>query len=556
MRQRFQQMLVLLFSGLIALSSQVNAGQLSQPAIQFYGLGVSNFGITLVKQGADSKPVVFEKTTLNSSKLFGDPPNIAFTDSPVIFMTLLLNDSEALLLRKDNEANIKKYGDRLIRQLYISAAGYDLAKTQMLENETKTGSGKTFGQHIRDTLTKGHLNRHFKCKTSDQPETNDPLAGLEPNTPCIENFSVVKELEDFGCFNEPNKAEFNICATRWAFEFRTGIKFERHMVVMEQDNEAMSAMANKVVRDKKLTPGRHFILQATSLAQPYFNSPDGLVSTGPWMGLFDKTGGYRQIGTSYGEALKKDFQASESNDLQEFMAQPESGLHHTIKRYFNESIERGDIYIAGNRIHNEAALLNRIKILFARNNIGDLLLRIADTREHTALAEYTGLSEAQLQSSLQAANVFLNQSRQYGAFSLALFLGLLEPALEKDSYIIIVGEQAEWFANSEGKTIAQVLLEIASDEVRFEELHNIYYSMRTQNLSSETFEHFLKISGGSRDCDGLDAGMGKAYVKEWLISLAAKVNNVHFVPKCEYNDALLMAFRTRYTSTKRAIAAH
>ena len=556
MRQRFQQMLVLLFSGLVALSSQVNASKLTQPAIDFYGLSVSNFGISLLKHGTDSKPLYIEKTTLNTPEFFGDPPNIAFTDSPIIFITLFLSDSEAITLRKENENKERKYGDHFNRQLYISAAGYDAAKKQKLQDEVRAGTGVTLEQHIRNTLNKAHLDKHFKCKTSAQPVADDPLAGLMPKNPCIENFSIVKELDDFGCFNESDKAEFNICATRWAFEFRAGIKFERHMIVMEQDNAAMSAMANNVVRKEHLPAGRHFILQATSLAQPYFNSPDGLISTPGWMGAFDVTGGYRQPGTLYGEALAADFKASGSDNLQEFMANPESGLHHTVEQYFKKSFERGDVYIAGNKLLNEAALLDRIKRKLARNNLGDLQLRIADTGQHEALAELTGLSAEQLQQSLTAVNVFLNKSRQYGAFSLALFLGLLEPALNEDSYIIIVGEQAEWFANSDGKSIADVLRDIAGDEAQFRELHTIYKQMKNNALSEDTFNDFLKISGGSRSGhSALYSGMGEDYVKQWLLSLAEKVNNVHFVPKNEYNDALLMSFRTRYTSAKRAITA-
>ena len=556
MRQCFQQMLVLLFIGLVALSSQVNAGKLSQPAIDFYGLSISNFGITLLKHGTDSKPLYIEKTTLNTPELFGDPPNIAFNDSPIIFITLFLSDSEAAMLRKENEDKESKYGDQLNRQLYISAAGYIEAKKHKLQAEVAEGAGITFEQHIRNSLKKAHLDKHFRCNTSDQ-SADDPLAGLMPKAPCIENFSVVKELDDFGCFNEPDKAEFNICATRWAFEFRAGIKFERHMIVMEQDNAAMSAMANNVVRKEQLPPGRHFILQATTLAQPYFNSPDGLIPTDGWMGSFGATGGYRQSGVLYGEALVADFEASGEKNLQGFTAKPESGLHHTVERYFNKSFERGDIYIASNKLLNEAAVLDRIKRKLARNNLGDLQLRIADTEQHAELAELTGLSTEHLQQSLTAVNVFLNKSRQYGAFSLALFLGLLEPALDKDSYLIIVGEQAEWFANSGGKGIADVLRGIAADETRFKELHAIYLRLKNKALSEDTFNAFLEISGGSRSLTGnaLYSGMGEQYVKEWLISLADKVNNVHFVPRSEYNDALLMSFRTRYTSARRAITA-
>ena len=557
MRQRFQQMLALLFSMLVALSSLVFAGKMSQPATDFYGLSVSNFGVTLLKQGAESKPVVIEKTTLNSSELFGDPPNIFGNDSPVIFMTLFLTNDEAATLKKANEASVEKYGQQLRRQLYISAAGYEAAVKQNL-SDTLSNTEVTVEQNIRNNLKKSHLDRHFRCKASSaETADKDPLAGLSPKEPCIEGFSVVEELGKFGCFDEPNKAEFNICATRWAFEFRTGIQFERHMIVMEQDNAAMSAMANGVVRHKLLPPGRHFILQATSLAQPYYNSPDGLIGTDPWMGLFAKTGGYRQTGTDYGEALKKDFDKSGSDNLEKFMATPESGVHHTVERYFNGSFQRGDIYIAANRMFDETTLLKRIKNLYARNNIGDLMLRIADTSEHAALEDFTGLSAEHLQQSLTAANVFLNKSRQYGAFSLALFLGLLEPALDKDSYLIVVGEQAEWFANAQGKSIADVLLDIANDQARFEELHAMYLKMKNKDLSEEAFNNFLKISGGSRGGhNALYSGMGKEYVKEWLIGMAAKVKNVHFVPRREYNDALMMAFRTRYTSARRAIAAH
>lgn len=555
MRQRFQQVLVLLFSGLVALSSQLFAGQLSQPATDFYGVSVSNFGVTLLKQGPDSKPLIVEKTTLNSPELFGDPPNIFGNDSPIIFITLFLTDEEAAALRKANEVSVEKYGEQLRRQLYISAAGYKAAVKQNL-GDLLPNTEVTVEKNIRNNLGKSHLNKHFRCTTSDEKTNKDPLAGLSPREPCIKGFSIVEELDQFGCFNEPNKAEFNICATRWAFEFRTGIKFERHMIVMEQDNAAMAAMANHVVQYKKLPRGRHFILQATTLAQPYFNSPEGLIGTPGWMGLFAKTGGYRQIGTDYGEFLKKDFDASESDDLKKFMANPESGLHHTVERYFNESIARGDIYIAGNRVHDEAALLNRIKILFARNNIGDLMLRIADTSEHASLAEFTGLSAEHLQQSLTAANVFLSKARQYGAFSLALFLGLLEPALEKNSYIIVVGEQAEWFANSEGKDIPTVLRDIANDQARFEELHAMYLKMKNKDLSNTVFDDFQEISGGSRSGHNvLYSGMGKEYVKDWLIAMADKVSNVHFVPRNEYNDALLMSFRTRYTSARRAITA-
>ena len=556
MRQRFQQILVLLFSGLVALSNQVIAGTLSQPATEFYGLSISNFGVTLQKQRPDSAPWVLEKTTLNTSELFGDPPNIYGNDSPVIFMTLFLSDKEATILKQNSEALTHKYGDQLRRQLYISAAGYDAAVRQNL-TDTIGKTEITVAEHIKSSLKKSHLNRHFRCESEENIDSAepDPLKGLKPKEPCIKDFKIVEQLEEFGCFNEPNKAEFNICATRWAFEFRTGIKFERHMIVMEQDSQAMSAMANKVVRDKKLPPRRHFILQATTFAQPYFNSPGGLIETGGWMGLFGKTGGYHQIGTGYSESLRKDFEASGSGNLTEFMSNPKTGLHHIVQCIFNLHLQRGHVYIAGNRVHDKAALLNRIKILYARNNMGDLLLRITDTGLHPALSNITKSSEEHLQKNLLAANVFINKARQYGAFSLALFLGLLEPALDDNAYLIIVGEQAEWFASSEGKSIAEVLLDIANDEKQFEDLYGAYYKMRTNSLSSDTFDHFLNISGGTKKHGDLHSGMSKEYVKEWLVSLAAKVNNVHFVPRSEYNDALLMAFRTRYTSVKRGITA-
>ena len=553
MRQRFQQMLVLLFSGLVALSSHVNAGQIKQSITDFYGLSVTNFGISLLKQSTGSKPVFIEKTTLNTSKLFGDPPNISYSDSPINFITLFLSESEAAMLRKENEDRKNKYGDRLQRQLYISAAGYDDAKNQKLQDEVKRKTGKTLEAHLRDTLNASHLDKHFRCKSSDQPEAVDTLAGLMPQTPCIKDFSVVKELEAFGCFDEPDKAEFNICATRWAFEFRTGIHFDRDMIVMEQDNIAMSTMANDVVRDKKLPPQRHFILHATTYAQPYLNTPDGLVSTDGWMGSFAKTGGFRQTGTEYSESLNNDIKASGTGSLQEFATNPETGLHHTVERYLHNALQQGDVFIAGNRIYDKAGLLKRITALYTGNNIGDLIFRIADTSKHAELSEATGLSEEHLQESLLEANTFLNRSRQYGAFSLALFLGLLEPALNKDSYIIVVGEQAEWFADSQGKSISQVLLDTANDEELFAKLHSEYYQMRTDALSSKAFDNFLSISGGERGRGSLESNMGKDYIKEWLIAMSAKVQNVHFVPKAHYNSALLMAFRTCYTVAQKGI---
>ena len=553
MRQHFQQILVLLFSGLVALSSQVNAGKFTQPATQFYGLSISNFGVTLLKQGVNRQPLVFEKTTLNTPEFFGDPPGISGNDSPVIFVTLLLNDAEASLLRKDNEDAVQKYGEQLTRQLYIGAAGFDAAKKQLLHSMVATGL--TVADNIKKNLSGSHLDKHFRCRSESATDTPDPLAGLEPKQPCIEGFSVVDKLEEFGCFNEPDKAEFYICATRWAFEFRTGIKFDRDMVVMEQDNAAASAMANKVVRDKNLPPKRHFILQATTLAQPYFNSPAGLIGTKPWMGLFARTGGYYQVGTDYGDSLASDFKAQkEQAYLTEFMSDPESGLHHTVQRYFHQSIKQGDIYIAANRIHDEAAVLKRIKILKARNNLGDLLLRVADTREHASLGEFTGLSEEQLMTSLSAANVFINRARQFGVFSLALFLGMLEPALTDDSYVIVVGEQSEWFANAGGKPVSQVLLDIVGNEELLRELHIMYKKMSISIINDAIFDYFLTISGGSRGYNALYPGMGEDYIKEWLTSLAAKVTNVHFVPRSEFNDAQLMAFRTRYTSVRAAAA--
>lgn len=557
MQQRFQQMRTLLFSGLVALNTPLLAGQLNQPATDFYGINISNFGITLIKHGADTSPLTIEKTTLNTPELFGDPPNIYGNDSPINFMTLFLTDSEATDLRKANEASTNKFGEKLRRQLYISAAGYEAAVTQNL-GDLLPHKFVTVEQNIRNNLAKSHLDTHFRCKANNnEGATKGPLAGLSPKQPCIENFSIVDQLETFGCFSEPNKAEFNICATRWAFKFRTGIEFERHMIVMEQDNASMSAMANNVVRNKKLLPGRHFILQATTLAQPYFNSPDGLINTPYWMGLFAKTGGYFQVGTNYAEQLRNAFLASRVADLTQFMENPQSGLHHTIERSFDASIKHGDIYIAGNRIHDKAALLNRIKNLYARNNVGDLLFRIADTSEQASLAELTGLSPEHLQQSLKDANVLLNKSRRYGAFSLALFIGLLEPALDQNSYLIVVGENAEWFANHEGKSISEVLRSIANDPDQIEELHSKYLLMKNGDLSEKTFKAFEEISGQTRGgLKTLHSGMDKHDVREWLIAMADKIKNVYFVPRNQYNDALLMAFRARYNLAKQAITAH
>ena len=549
MRKGFQHLPILLFSGLVALSGLTQAGKTSQPKVQFYALNIHNSGVHFIKQGVGSPFRSYNKTTLTTPALFGDPPNISFNDSPVIFLALFLSDREAEELKNDDQANISKYGSELRRELYIGAAGYEAAKQQKLSDMIPTSRTDstliTRSTALKNSINGSHLDQHFKCKPANNTTAKD---GIEPKKPCIDNFNAVTELENFDCFNESDKAEFHACAARWALKFRTGIVFDKSMVVIEQDNEAMSVMANNVIRDKQLQPDRHFILQATSLAQPYLNDVSGLVFTPAWMGILGKKGGNYQIGEEFSDQLKTDHP---SGSLQKAMSASGKPLYRTVERYFNQTMESGgenSVFIAGNQVLNEEQLLQRIINFRAKNNMGTLLFRIADPTEHSGIQELTGISDQDMVSSLKQANVFINNSRNQGAFSLALFMGLLEPSFDKGGNLIVVGENAEWFAGSHGKSFTDVLNDIAFNDSTLTELHKIYTDLSSSTLSSSVFKAFDKINyPHTRSPDHLHPGKDKAYFKKWLLGLAGKyVNKIHFIPKKEYTAVLFNASRMRF----------
>ena len=496
---------VLMLSGLVILGSNVQAESFTQPKTLFYGLNVTNFSATLLQQGVDGKLTTYTRSTLDTPEFFGDPPTIANNDSPAIFITLLLSDTEISELRARDQAFANKYGEQLQRELYISAAGFDAAKNQRLDAlvDPAHDSSTTWAIRLRKAITDSHMERHLQISPADFARLDSTggfnTPGAETITTCVNDWaqgqtpspdtaailttlakhgclaqsgsdgikacaskvaqkierykqenqrvtlpvkSVAGALDEFGCFNESTKAEFYVCTVRWVMEARAGIKFDRSEIIIEQDNQAMSAMADNLMKERQLSNGRYFILQATTLAQPYLNTNKGLLNTPSWMGgTLPYDGGTFQAGTL---AISQLGQKLHGSTVMEYMSSPASGLFFAIGSYFNQSLADGSIYIGGGKLLDDTDVYTRVLNTatgrsFTKNQVGTLLLNIADPGTRSDLQTYAHLSDEQMQQALSQASAILSQVRDQGALSLALFMSLFEPSFQGGASLVIVG---------------------------------------------------------------------------------------------------------------------
>lgn len=615
MQTRFRCLLnTLLLSGLAALGSQVQAASFNQPKTVFYGLEMSNFSATLIQHGAGEDPLTFTHSTLDTSELFGDPPNIAFNDSPINFITLMLCDEEIEKLKIRDQEYVKKYGNQLRRELYISAAGYDAAITQGLDEPVVNGSTSTWTERIKGALQSSHLEYLLQVKAEhitglktagcfDSEEKSDINActsrwvGEQSSAPTVKRLettlakygcltqktseqtiacaeglanklnhyqkhkrkitlptsSVVQSLEDYGCFNEATKADFNACSVRWMLEIRAGIKIAPSDVVIEQDNQAQSAMAAQLMRENHLRDSRYFILQATTLAQPYLNTSRGLLKTPGWMGgSLPVDGGAFEGGSLFASYLKERLKLNKGTTVREYMKAPNSDFYG-IGRHYNQSLENGDVYIGGSKLLDEEGVYTRILNVNSGSSLtksqnGNLLLQIVDPATRGDFQSQNSLTDEEMQTSLKFASKILSEVREHGALSLALFISLFEPSFPDGASLVIVGENAEWFANSEGKSITDVLRELSQDESKFEAAFKKFQELSITSLNPNTFEEFDKLNTHERDSKQhfLYSGMGKEYFRDWLGQLPDRLSNVLFISKADYSIAQLKAFRSRY----------
>ena len=520
-----------LLAGLLSLGSLVQAGNLQQPGMLFYGLSITSNAVTLLQKSPSGDLKAYSKTTL-TPELFGDPPNIAFNDSPLIFLTLFLSEQEVEDIKKYDAAYEGLQEDQVRRVLYISAAGYEAAAVQKLDSSTN-GSGNTLRDVLRDTLANSHL-----AKLSKIP--------------------VVAELEKFGCFEEDNKAAFHLCGARWAMEYRTGIRIDGSAAFIEQDNQAASVMANELLRNHPgLQQGRHLIIQATTLAQPYLNQPEGLIHTPGWMGSgvnqinLKKAGGLWQIGDDFASQLSGDFQKhrSSSDSISTFMLNGNNTLYATIARYFDHQIKQGAQYRAGTTPLDTMLLLDRIVRGKAKNNSGELLMLIADSASHEDLTRITGQSRTDLAQSQALAIPFLSKARGDGAISIALFAGLLQPIFRSGASLIIVGEEAEWLAAFNKQPFQEVLQNLGSDPETLDHAYQLYLSLLDKPLFDQFAQQFSELN--NRTAGDLRPGMSKDDFSEWLKNLPFSPANILYIHKAHYNDALHRAFTYRYDALKQ-----
>ncbi len=329
------------------------------PEYIFYGLSMTNMGVTLVKKTHD-KPAetVLSATTMSDPRLLGDPPNIVFNNSPLNFIALMLDDETVERLKQEASDYKKHSSDKLQMQLYVSAAGADAARKITLNQEVIS-----------------------KLKTSlrGSKRLNDRLGG-----------DVVQALEDHRCFDSTNKAEFHLCAVRLVFSRLLDIEFPKGDSYIEQDIKVIPWMAKLLSEKHSLTSRFQYIVQATTLAQPYAKDFNALRNTEGWMDTAETAyqGGTLETGSIYQENLLDRYSAMQPSDLtlESFMRSNGTALDLVSLTYLSSLMHQGTKFVANDLELNIQGVLQRAQKHLMRNNFGELLLTLVSNPDMPAVS--------------------------------------------------------------------------------------------------------------------------------------------------------------------------
>ena len=519
----------------LTLLSGLAQAELTAKKVNSYGLYISNWGMTLVSQPYNEDVTTYSATTLSNSELLGDPPTLVYNDSPVAFLMFMLKPDIAKSLRLQNE----QFGKDVERQLYIGAAGYDgVESSRLSERIKKTIKVEGVKQEVEKTLSE------WIRSAIDSSRINKTL-----------DIDVNQALTDAGCYLVENKAEFHHCALRWALEYRTGIHIKPEHSVMEQDNELMTQMASDLILQHKLQPNLHFILHATSLLQPYALDASGhLIYTPGWMGSgawYDE-GNLTRAGGSY--MVGQNYAAS-------FSANSLNPLNLLIQAKIQERIDNGERFYGGTTEKNAEDVAKNLRSYVYRNNAGAMVLDIADPRNKSV--KPTDITTQELAQAQKDAAKLVDEVRDQGALSFALLYGLLQPSVEGDSYIVVVGELRKLYTDFDSLNLSDMLNNLGKNQDELNKAFNTYKKLITENkLSSfDVLNKELMLANTSSSLEAtnkkvrashhLNIDMDDQAFKNWLISLSSKIEDkVLYTPEEEYGAALMNACKARYTNSK------
>ena len=507
----------------LSMSFQASAG-LKAKKYLFYGVALSNAGITLLRSGHDIETTIHSWSTISHRSILGDPPNVVFNDSPVNFLSIMLDSEIGELIREDN----LRFGSDVKRELYISAAGYDAAIKQLMNEPLRAGATETTRSKLESALSKSYLNQKLDLKDAHGKKQ-----------------SLEEALNDFGCFEEANKGDFHACGIRWNFKYRTGMEFSPENTVIEQDMHALGALAEIYGKDHQF-PSWLITMQATTITQPFAYHNSKVVNAAGWMDQdsirsLAYSGGTFEEGTLYNEA-----QASKETAPEE--------LNTAMGIYLRTIVPIRGAYLFAKKEQSPEEITTLMKQGKQRNNSGMIITEIADPNSHFNNSNPTSNTELLATAQQQAAKI-VSQVRDKGVMSLAIYLGLYEPALDAGAGIVIVDKYAQLMAEWHGESVADVLYDILSDDEKSDNLFRIYnHLIDAEILTDQKMKAFDLTNPAPREKGQFNLSMGKKKFRQWLSNLAYKVEgNVHYIAEEENAAYYKKAYRSQFRMNRESL---
>ena len=425
--------------------------------------------------------------------------------------------------------------------LYISAAGYDKAVKDKLQNaERRAGSSRTHSAALREDLTSS-ISSGF-----------------------------VEDITTAGCFSTDNKAEFQGCVLSRILGQKLGQSFSRDNTSVNPPSVHQNELVNRVRMTLK-TSSSLYLLAAGSSADVLAKEGDSLLELPAWKKGRITPFGYARIGGNYevgyrytdemiaapyDQALAAAQAKTPPRELskEDFLNNATQPLTVMVRTLMSFIANAKGPHTVNDQEQSPAQMMARLYTgrdsTFPRLITGKDFEYFGTAVTHISLIpddrkkdvqERIGLRMDVVDQAIIEARKIVKRVSHSLPEVLVLFAGLTGPIMKESPELLVIGEQREFYAEN----LEELLPQLASDQTFINELYDHY-----QLLTETDFASFDALSPVPRDpAVHLAAGLTKAQFQNWLQRLMPQFGKVHQLTDEKYEDLTLKAMLTSYLLT-------